>query len=162
MANEERLWFDAVLHPHRSLSGRGFVILMAALCAVSFGAGMIFVLNGAWPVLGFFGLDVLAIYVAFRLNYRAGRWLETIRLGERELVVGRLDPAGHYQEWRFQPYWVRVNMVETSPYDNALVLTSHGRSLALGKFLNPAERADLAAALKEALARHHRDVAAPA
>ncbi len=162
MDETEQLWFDAVLHPHRSLSERGFLILMAVLCAISFTAGMVFVLNGAWPVFGFFGLDVLGVYIAFRLNYRSGRWLETIRLGERELVVGRVDPNGSYEEWRFQPYWVRVNVVERSPWDNSLVLTSHGRSLSVGTFLNSEEREDLAVALKDALARHHRDVASTA
>lgn len=157
MSETEKLWFDAVLHPHRSLSGRGFVILMSALCVMSFGAGMLFALKGAWPVLGFFGLDVLAIYVAFRLNYRSGRWLETIRLTRDRLVVGRRDPVGQYEEWQFQPYWVRVHVVDRPPFDNDLVLTSHGQSLTVGAFLNGEERADLATALKDALARHQKD-----
>ena len=159
MSETEKLWFDAVLHPHRSLSARGFVILMSILCLISFAAGMAFVLMGAWPVFGFFGLDVLAIYVAFRINYRSGRWLETIRLTEDQLVVGQRDPQGHYKEWRFQPYWVRVHVVDRPPCDNDLVLTSHGQSLSVGAFLNGEERVDLAAALKDALARHQRDVA---
>lgn len=159
MTVSEKLWFDAVLHPHRSLNGRGFVILMTALCAVSFGAGMIFVLKGAWPVLGFFGLDVLAIYVAFRINYRAGRWLETIRLSEDRLVIGRLDPKGGYEEWQFQPYWVRIRLIEHAPHDNDLVLTSHGRTLKVGTFLNADERAELGQALNNALARHQKDMA---
>lgn len=159
MDRDDKLWFDAVLYPHRSLSRRGFVILMAVLCTISFTAGMIFVLNGAWPVMGFFGLDVLAVYIAFKLNYRSGKWLETIRLNARELVVGRMDPSGHYEEWRFEPYWVRVNVVARSEFDNDLTLTSHGRTVPVGAFLNAGERLDLAQALKDALARHQRDMA---
>lgn len=64
--------FRAVLTPHRSLSPRGFLILMSVLATVSFATGLLFASIGAWPVLGFFGLDVGIIYLAFRLNYRAG------------------------------------------------------------------------------------------
>ena len=45
---------------------------MLCLGGLSFVSGMIFVLLGAWPVFGFFGLDVLLVYLAFRANYRAG------------------------------------------------------------------------------------------
>ena len=53
--------FSALLTPHRSLNRTGFLVLMAFVCVVSFAAGMVFLLMGAWPVFGFFGLDVLAI-----------------------------------------------------------------------------------------------------
>jgi uncharacterized membrane protein len=72
--------FHAVLTPYRSLRPAGFLVLMVALGAVSFVAGILFLVAGAWPVLGFFGLDVLLVYVAFRLNYRSGRLYETVNL----------------------------------------------------------------------------------
>ncbi|MGE3067397.1 MAG: DUF2244 domain-containing protein, partial [Hyphomicrobiaceae bacterium] len=53
--------FRAMLTPYRSLSPTGFIVLMAALSAISFITGMIFFLSGAWPVMGFCGLDVLFI-----------------------------------------------------------------------------------------------------
>ncbi|MEX1147272.1 MAG: DUF2244 domain-containing protein [Sphingomonadales bacterium] len=159
MDDSQKLWFDVVVYPHRSLSRRGFVIVMAILCVISFTAGMMFVLRGAWPVMGFFGLDVLAVYIAFRLNYRSGRWIETIRLGERELVIDRRNPRGKHQTWRFDPYWARVNVIVRPGVDNELVVTSHGQSVTLAGFLNADERVNLATALKDALARHQRDVA---
>ena len=67
-----------MLTPHRSLGPTGFLILMAVLGGVSFAAGIVFLLVGAWPVFGFFGLDVLLIYCAFRLNYRAARAYEEV------------------------------------------------------------------------------------
>ena len=51
--------FRAILHPHRSLGPKGFMILMGLLCAVNFGTGMMFWMLGAWPIMGFCGLDVL-------------------------------------------------------------------------------------------------------
>ena len=67
--------FSAVLTPHRSLGHVGFLVLMIVFGGVSFISGMVFLLMGAWPVFGFFGLDVLLLYWAFRLNYRARRGL---------------------------------------------------------------------------------------
>ena len=61
--------FSATLTPHRSLGRVGFLVLMLLFGGVSFVTGMLFLVIGAWPVLGFFGLDVLLLYWAFRLNY---------------------------------------------------------------------------------------------
>ncbi len=58
--------FSAVLTPHRSLGSIGFLVLMIVFGVISFIAGMAFLLMGAWPVFGFFGLDVLLLYWAFR------------------------------------------------------------------------------------------------
>src|SRR5258705_6916301 len=70
--------FSARLTPHRSLNRTGFLVLMAFLTAVSFAAGVAVLLMGAWPGVGFFGLDVLVIYWAFRVNFRPARGSEGI------------------------------------------------------------------------------------
>ncbi len=148
-----RIFFDAVLTPHRSLSPAGFWVVMALVSGVSFVSGMFFVLKGAWPVTGYFGLDVLLIYFAFRANYRSARLYETIKLTADALVVERVRPSGRRQRWKFQPYWLRVEMDDPPAHDSQLTLTSHGRCLAIGAFLTPDERLDLAKSLKEALRR---------
>jgi uncharacterized membrane protein len=150
--------FDAVLHPHRSLSPAGFVILMSCISAVSFTTGIVFLLAGAWPIFGFFGLDVLLLYIAFRLNYRSGRLYETLHLTRERLTVQRVFPSGETRRWVFQPYWVRVHMDDPPRPESRLTLSSHGRSLAIGSFLTPEERLDVARALSAALAASRRPV----
>lgn len=140
-----------VLHPHRSLSPGGFLVLMAALCAVSFTAGIICYLAGAWPVPGFMGLDVLGIYWAFRASYRSGRLFETIELTPDALVVQRFEPSGKAQRWDFQPYWLRVELDDPPQHSSQIVLTSHGRSLSVGSFLSPEERVEVAETIRRAL-----------
>ena len=73
------LLFDATLTPNRSLSPRGFAILMVAVCGVGCVAGLAFFLAGAWPVMGFFGLDVALIYLAFRISFRRAAMHESLR-----------------------------------------------------------------------------------
>lgn len=143
-----------VLHPHRSLSPRGFVILMSFISAVSFVAGMAFLLMGAWPVFGFFGLDVLLIYLAFKLNFRAGRLYETIDISPSKLVLTRVHPAGRCDTFEFNPYWARVRLLENLPGGGtALALAAQGREERFGRFLTDDERRALADALTGALLR---------
>ena len=150
------VFFDAVLHPHRSLPPRAFGLMMAFLGGVSFFVSVGFVLIGAWPITGFFGLDVLLLYIAFRLSYRSARLHEHVRLTEGDLSVERVDVYGERLHWQFQPYWLRVILEEPDEDSNRLLLTSHGRTLVLASFLGPAERRQLAMQLKDALVRWRR------
>jgi uncharacterized membrane protein len=143
--------FSAVLTPHRSLGPKGFMVLMAAVCAVSFGTGLFFYLLGAWPVMGFMGVDVALIYVAFRLNFRALRLYETVDLTNEALTVTRVAPSGKAESWSFNPYWVRLRLQQRVGRSSELSLISHGKRLVFASFLTDDEREDFAAALASAL-----------
>lgn len=143
--------FRAVLHSHRSLSPRGFLILMLAIGSVSFVSGMVFLLMGAWPVMGFFGLDVALVYIAFRLNYRAARAYELVELTPRTLTLTQVSAAGETRSLAFNPYWVRVSVTERPDGGNHLTLASHGSELEFGRLLNDEERRDFGEALRRAL-----------
>jgi uncharacterized membrane protein len=143
--------FRALLTPHRSLGPKGFLALMLALGGVSFVTGMLFLAVGAWPVLGFLGLDVLLVYVAFRLNYRSGRRYETLELTPARFVLTRVHPSGRQEQHECNPYWARVSLREWPDGRTALSVISRGTELAFGSFLTDDERRDLAVALREAL-----------
>jgi len=153
-----RLFFERVLLPHRSLPPRGFHLLMLSLGLISLAVGIGFVSIGAWPVVG---LDVALIYVAFRLNYRSARRSETLRLAGDAFTVERDSVHGSRRMWRFQPFWVRVILEECPDESNRLFVASHGRSLAIGDFLAPSARRELAATIREALL-HWRNSFTPA
>ena len=87
--------FAAILTPYRSLGPRGFLVLMGLIGLVSFIAGLAFYSIGAWPVMGFFGLDALLVYGAFKLNYRDARKFEVVDLKGDCLTVRRVSPSGH-------------------------------------------------------------------
>ena len=127
------------------------MVLMSAVCLVSFGTGLLFYLLGAWPVIGFMGLDVLLIYVAFKLNYRAGRLYETVDLNEDALIVTRVQASGKAESWSFNPYWVRLKLEPRVGRSSELSLISHGTRLSFASFLSDPEREDFAGALETAL-----------
>ena len=149
----ERPVFDAVLHPHRSLSGPGFLIVMGLAAVVSVTIGGFFLIMGAWPVFGFYGLELLALYVGLRVNYRRGLIYERLKLTRRALTVERGDVAGPKGRWQFEPYWLRVSIDDPVRHDSQIVLSSHGRNLVVGAFLSPGERLEFAQALRSALTR---------
>src|ERR1700743_1724291 len=101
--NGEAELFSARLTPNRSLNRTGFLVVMAFVSVVSFAAGLAVLLMGAWPVVGFFGLDVLAIYWAFRAGFRRAKASEEIRLTRSELHVRRISHRGHVAEFTFNP-----------------------------------------------------------
>ena len=143
--------FKALLAPHRSLSPTGFVLFMAGVGVVSFATGITFLMLGAWPVFGFLGLDVLLVYIAFRLSYRSGRQYEVIDLTRERLTLTRVDPSGRSEVFTFNPYWVQVNLEPSHNGHSRLSLSSHGRKLPFASFLTDDERAEFAMVLRSAL-----------
>jgi len=144
--------FSALLTPHRSLNRTGFFVLMVFLSVVSFVAGVAFLLMGAWPVLGFFGLDVLVIYWAFKINFRSAQAREEISVTPSELRVRRISHRGHVAEWVMNPLWVRLGQEADEEFGiMRLYLVSRGRHLTIGSFLGPDEKASFAKALLDAL-----------
>src|SRR5258706_2900736 len=120
--------FSAVVTPHRSLSHAGFLIVMAAVGGISFVAGTAFLLLGAWPVFGFFGLDVLLVYWAFRVNYRAAAAYEQVTVTASALKVRKVSHRGRVAEWTLNPVWTKLDAQTHEEFGiERLFLVSHGR-----------------------------------
>ena len=146
--------FTASLRPYRSLSPRGFMLVMLALVSCSFTAGLAFWSMGAWPVVGFFGLDILIVQIAFRLNYRQALASEEIVVFRDRMTVTATNPRGQTRAVEFNPYWARVE-VDRHPEAGVtrVAITSHGRRLDVAGFLGPWERESFAEALSAALSK---------
>jgi uncharacterized membrane protein len=147
------VFFERVLLPYRSLPPRGFRLLMIFLALLSLIVGIVFVSLGAWPIVGFFGLDVAALYLAFRLSYRSARQSEVLRLAGDDFTVERIDIYGERRLWQFQPFWLSVVLEERADQSNRLLVASHGKRLVIGEFLGPPMRRELAHSLRTALSR---------
>ena len=149
--------FSAVITPHRSLGPVGFLILMSFLSAVSFAAGTVFYLLGAWPVVGFLGLDFLLVYLAFRASYRAASAYETVTITPSELSVRKVSHRGAVAEWKLNPVWVRLDRQTHREFGiERLFLVSRGRRLSIAGFLGAREKEAFATALSAALAEARR------
>jgi uncharacterized membrane protein len=154
---DEPTLFSAVLTPHRSLSASGFLVVMAAIGGLSFTAGVTFLILGAWPVFGFFGLDVLLVYLAFRINYRTATALEEISVTASELRVRKVTHRGQVTDWTLNPVWVRLDRETHEEFGlQRLFLVSLGRRFPIATFLSPGEKASFATALAAAISAAKR------
>jgi uncharacterized membrane protein len=155
----EPVLFSALLTPHRSLNRTGFMLLMAFLSVVSFAAGVAFLIMGAWPIFGFLGLDVLAIYVAFKINFRRARAREEITVTLSELRVRRTSHRGHVMEWVLNPVWVQIDQITHEEFGiERLYLVSRGRRISIASFLGAEEKASFCKALRAGIAAARRGV----
>jgi uncharacterized membrane protein len=152
----EPILFEARLEARRSLPPKGFFWVMLVAGGLSAAISLFVWSQGAWPVVGFCGLDVLALYLAFRVSYAHGRLYELIRLTPDELAVERVWPGGRRQVWRLEPFWTRVELEGPAGAGSRLALVCRKCSVVLGSFLSPAERASFAEALAAALNQRRR------
>jgi uncharacterized membrane protein len=153
------VYMDAELRPNRSLSVQGFRIVMLSMAAMSFFAGLGFLSIGAWPVFGFFGLDVVLVYLAFKVNFKSGeRERETIRVTANDIAISRTCYRGQIGWWHVSPTFARVDVEQLNEYEASVRLTAGGTSVPLATCLSSPERLAFAEALKSALesARNER------
>lgn len=143
--------FRVNLFPPRSLSRRAARNIVLFLAGLTTTIGFIFWSIGAWPVIGFLGVDVLLLSLAFYFSFRSARQEERIELGRANLRVTRISVRGERQEFDFQPYWLRVELERGEDEQSALFLRTHGKSLEIGQFLGADEKENLAEKLEAVL-----------
>lgn len=145
--------FAAELVPHRSLGRKGFRVVLALTGAVCIVYGIFFMVTGAWPIGLFLGLDFLALYIAFRSNYRAAKAREEVTVSRTSLSIRKFSPAGRMVEHRFNPFWARFRVKR---HEELGIVSMHvageGRVTDIGSFLNPDDRESFARAFRGALA----------
>jgi uncharacterized membrane protein len=150
-------FFKALLTPHRSLGRTGFMVLMLALSAGWIVSGTILLAHGAWPVFGFLGLDVLLLYIAFKLNYRAARAREEVSVSRTRLDIRKIASSGQREDHLFNPFWTRFDVARHEMIGiTGMAVEGQGRRVAIGSFLNPDDRESFAKAFGAALAQARR------
>jgi uncharacterized membrane protein len=150
---EGKVYLDTELHPYRSLSAQAFKLMLIAVIVVNAVVAIVFMAHGAAPVAGFCGLDVLALWVAFRMNYRSARALERVRLTPLAMHVERRDARGCARHWVLNPVWAQVREENVG-----VSVWSGGQALTIGSFLPPEQRSEFAQVLSTALYRAKRGV----
>jgi uncharacterized membrane protein len=144
--------FSAVITPNRSLDRVGFIVLMSLVSFVSFVGGLVFFIAGAWPVVGFFGLDVALLYWAFKLNYAHAKAYEEVTVTAAELKLRKVSHRGEVREFTLNPLWTKLDREAHADFGLLrLFLVSRGRRFSVANYLGPQERESFAEALSAAL-----------
>jgi uncharacterized membrane protein len=145
------------LTSHRSLDARGRAWLLGLFALASAGVSIPFFVMGAWPVVGFFGLDVAALWWALRLCARSARAYEEVRVTPVELALAQVDDAGARRDFSFNPFWSRLDRREDDEFGLLHLFVAHrGQRVEIARVLGPGEKAEFAHALGAALAQARR------
>jgi len=151
------IYLDAVLEPPRSLSPRGFARVMMVLGAFSLLLGMAFFAAGAWPVVGFLGLEILALWLVFRFSFRAQLARTYVRVTAEAVDVRKVDGWGRERRASLAAHFARVEFDRAADGPNALRLAASRHAYVVGEFLTPRERESFARRLAQAISDARRE-----
>lgn len=151
------VYLDAVLEPPRSLSTRGLNRVMLILGAFSAVFSLGFLLVGAWPVVGFLGVEILALWLVFRWSFRAQTARTYVRVTADEVDVRKVDGWGRERRASMASHFARVEFDRTATGPNALRLATSRTAYPLGEFLTPRERETFARRLMQAISDARRE-----
>ena len=150
-------YMDAVITPHRSLSERGFIILITVVTLANCCSAAVFVHMGAVYVPFFLGIDVLAIVAAFLVSFSAAKRIERVTITAREIVVTHEAPNWTRTVWESPTAFTRVSVVREEDRTVALRLALSGREVSVAQALSPRERGEFAKALERAISEARRE-----
>lgn len=146
--------FAALLTPHRSLGVTGIRRVVAIYAVLAAIPGLYFFFTGAWPIIGFLGLDALALWWALSASLKSGKAFEEVTLWRDELEIRHVTARGRERRHAFNPFWVRLN-VDRDFEDRVtrLVLRMRSEELEIGAFLNPDDKESFATVFGQALSK---------
>lgn len=151
------VYLDAVLEPPRSLSPRGFSRVMMILGGMSLASSLLFLSLGAWPVMGFMGLEFFALWLVFRFSFRAQRARTYVRVTADAIDVRKVDGWGRERRASLASHFARVEFDRAEDGPNALRVAASQRAYVVGEFLTPRERASFARRLAQAISDARRE-----
>jgi uncharacterized membrane protein len=158
-AHPDPILFEAICTPARSLGRRGALVVAGAVLSASLAVGVVCSLLGAWPVLGFTGLEAALVLGLMALHRRwAARSMEVLVLTGGSLTISRTDARGRRESLALDPYWARLRLEERPGRVSLLVLRQRQRSIEIGKLLGEEQKRNLAEALDAALRRYREPV----
>ena len=144
-------YLDIKIYPNQSLTPKGFIILMFLITIPAGFIGIAFYLTGAWPVLGFMGLEIILIYIAFKILFYRNKFYEHIVLNNKKLNVFFNKQNKVLKKIELEPTWLQVKIEDIYKNKDMLTLSSHGKKIILGSFLIPEERQVLAKTIRSGL-----------
>jgi uncharacterized membrane protein len=155
----DRPVFSAMITENRSLTPSSFRLVITLVCLASIVSSLPFMVLGAWPVAGFFGIDLIALYVAFKVNFARARGFEEVIVTPIEILLRKVSWRGEEACWRFNPAWTRLESTRDDDFGMMrLVLVSRGVTVPVAVALSPHERESFAESFTRALSLARRGV----
>ena len=112
-------------------------------------------LKGAWPVFGFFGLDVLLVYIFFKINFKSGKKKERILLTSNQLIIEFYESQKIVKTYFLNPNWLKINLIQLKNQTSKLQISSINKTIIVGSFLIYQEKKQVIKSLQKVLKQNH-------
>ena len=154
------LGYKIIARPNNSLSPEASLKVLMVLVAVVLVVAFAFARMGAWLVLPFAGLEILAFTYAFYFVYLHSGDFDSITIENDKVVIEKK----YYKEISttvFQRHWAQVNLRDVASVGgvigkSGLFIRSHGKEVEFGRnFINDEQRSVIARELKKKLKDIH-------
>jgi uncharacterized membrane protein len=130
---------------------------MLGLAVFNFCVSVGFIAAGAFVVVGFMGLDVLALWLVFRASFQAQTARTFVRVTAEAVDVRKIDGRGRERRASLPAGFARVELDRNASGAHALRVKASNRAYAIGEHLTPRERESFARRLTQALAEARRE-----
>jgi uncharacterized membrane protein len=147
----DAFYMDAEIRPNRSLSDRGFIVLIAVVTIANCASAAMFVAMGATFVPIFLGVDLMAVVVAFLASFAAAKNIERVQVTSRDVRVTYETPRWSRLIWESPTAFTRVHVEKDEGRTVGVKLALSGREAPVAVALSPRERAEFAKALELAI-----------
>ena len=138
-----------LLRRNCALTPGQLAVCFAAIGVVSLLIAIAFALLGAWLVIPFAGIELLALGVAFLVHARHAGDYERIVVRADRLIVERVS-GGNLAQMECQGPWIRVEYGGTRR--ELIRLVAAGREMSVGRFVPDDGRSQLARELRASIA----------
>jgi uncharacterized membrane protein len=133
------------LAPNCSLSSSGAKLFFISTCLFCLPFSLFFAVQGLWPVLVFWGLEMALLGVALTLSMRRAHNTQTVFITDSRICLVTRSRRGEAKQ-EFARHWAKVRL--RSPrlprHPSRLMIESSGRAFEIGSFLTEEERCRLA------------------
>ena len=133
------------LAPNCSLTPSAAKLFFACTCLFSLVFAILFVVQGFWPVLPFWALEMLALGLALNASMRRRRYTQTLLITDSLVSLVTRSRRGDTKQ-EFARHWAKVRLASprTRLYPSRLTIESRGLACEVGSFLTEEERCLLA------------------
>ena len=150
---KQREIITITLCPYRSLGNRGYLCLMIGFIGLIFLLSLFFYSMGAWPVIGFLGVEIGLVWFLFKVNYKSSKNFEQISITKNSTFIKKINWSGAIINFTIESPWIKASCIKSIGTSDKLFLNYHAEQLEIGEFLPPQEKALLANALNNCFER---------
>ncbi len=131
--------FEILLKPNSSLTGVTRILFLGSIFFICSVIGIGFFLAGGIMILPFAGLEIILVYLAFKLSFNWSQQKQIIILSKDHVEV-RVDGIKEFFTWKEFRSFATFNVTKKNNEDHDLSFRSKGKEVVIGGFLNQEDK----------------------